>query len=207
MAQADGRAVRGIRQDGQARALLAVRLPAALDALHESPAQTQRTRNARTPTRDAGRPHPDSRTSTSGHWTPNAWTSHAWTLDGHTGRRTPDAWTRPTTRTGRLGTPGIRTDILDHHDHPTARWDAEPWTCGRRLRRSATMTARRGWVSASARLPTALPAPARSLRRPGRASAHCSPRKSLGSRVARDGDWHPLCKWRLSADSEQVERR
>jgi hypothetical protein len=38
---------------------------------------------------------------------------------------------------------GIRTDILDHHDHPTARWDAEPWTCGRRLRRSATMTARR----------------------------------------------------------------
>jgi hypothetical protein len=129
-------------------------------------------------TADAERPDTDTgrRTSTPGHWTPNAWTSRARTLDGHTGRRTPDAWTRPTTRTGRLGTAGIRTDILDHHDQRTARWDAEPWTCGRRLRRSATMTARRGWVSASARLPTALPAPARSLRRPGRASAHCSPR-------------------------------
>jgi hypothetical protein len=62
-----------------------------------------------------------------------------------TGHRTPDTWTRPTTRTGCLGTAGIRTDILDHRDQRTARWDAEPWTCGRRLRRSATMTARRGW--------------------------------------------------------------
>jgi hypothetical protein len=48
---------------------------------------------------------------------------------------------------------------------------------------------------------------ARPLRRPSRASAHCSPRKSLGSRVARDGDWHPLWRLRLSVDDRQVERR
>jgi hypothetical protein len=122
------------------RALLAVRLPAALDAVHKSPAQTQRTRNARTPTRDAGRPHPDIGHRTRGHRVRGHWT-----VTPDTGHRTPDAWTRPTTRTGRLGTAGIRTDILDHHVQRTARWDAEPWTCGRRLRRSATMTARRGW--------------------------------------------------------------
>jgi hypothetical protein len=34
-------------------------------------------------------------------------------------------------------------------------------------------------------------------RRPSRASAHCCPRKRLGSRVARDGDWHPLWRVRL----------
>jgi hypothetical protein len=58
------------------RALLAVRLPAALDALHESPAQTQRTRtrNARTPTRDAGRPHPDIAHRTRGHHVRGHWT-------------------------------------------------------------------------------------------------------------------------------------
>jgi hypothetical protein len=56
------------------RALLAVRLPAALDAPHESPAQTQRTRNARTPTRDAGRPHPDIGHRTRGHRVRGHWT-------------------------------------------------------------------------------------------------------------------------------------
>jgi hypothetical protein len=72
-----------------------------------------------------------------------------WTADrGHDMRghwtftRTPDAWTRPSTRTGRPRHGRHRTDIPDHH-HPTARWDAEPWTCGRHLRRSATTTARR----------------------------------------------------------------
>jgi hypothetical protein len=112
-------------------------------------------------TADAERPDTDTgrRTSTPGHWTPNACTSRARTLDCHTGHRTPDTGRVDTTdyadRAPRHG--WLRTDILDHHDQRTARWDAEPWTCGRRLRRSATMTARRGWVSASARLPTALP--------------------------------------------------
>ena len=43
-------------------------------------------------TADAERPDTDTgrRTSTPGHWTPNAWTSRARTLDGHTGHRTPD---------------------------------------------------------------------------------------------------------------------
>jgi hypothetical protein len=44
-------------------------------------------------------------------------------------------------------------------------------------------------------------------RRPAGASAHCSPRKRLGSRVARDGDCHPLWRVRLSVDGGQVERR
>jgi hypothetical protein len=53
------------------------------------------------------------------------------------GHRTPDAWTRPSSRTGRPRHGRHQTDIPDHHDHPTARWDAEPWTCGRHLLRSA----------------------------------------------------------------------
>jgi hypothetical protein len=106
------------------------------DALHDvTGADTADAERADT---DAGH-----RTSTPGQWTADAWTSHARTLDGHTGHRTPDAWTRPERGQDNLDTVSIRTDILDHHDHSTGRWDNEPWTCGRRLRRSGTMTAQR----------------------------------------------------------------
>jgi hypothetical protein len=137
VAQADGRAVRGIRQDGQAGPSWPCGCP---------PRSTRPTSHRR---RHSGRGTPGHR-----HGTPDV---HTRTLDtervdiacADTGRshRTPD--------TGRVDTTdyadraprhaGIRTDILDHHDQRTARWDAEPWTCGRRLRRSAMMTARRGW--------------------------------------------------------------
>jgi hypothetical protein len=133
VAQTHGRAVRGILQDGQAGPSWPCGCPP-----HSTCSTSHRHRHS-------GRGTPGHR-----HGTPDV---HTRTLDtervdiacADTGHRTPDAWTRPTTRTGRLGTAGIRTDILDHHDQRTARWDAEPWTCGRRLRRSATMIARRGW--------------------------------------------------------------
>jgi hypothetical protein len=130
LAPAAGRDVRGDGRTARPGPLLAVWLPAAPTRSTMSPVQPQwtRTRNARTPTRDTGRPHPDIGQRTRGH------RGH-WTV-------TPDAWTRRRTRTGRPRH-GRHPDILDHHDHPTAHWDAEPWTCGRRLRRSATMTARR----------------------------------------------------------------
>jgi putative transposase len=40
-----------------------------------------------------------------------------------------------------------------------------------------------------------------------RVAEHCCPWKRLGSRVARDGDCHPLWRVHLSVDGEQVERR
>jgi hypothetical protein len=135
LARADGRAVRGYRRSanpGPPGRVAARRS----DALHDvTGADTADAERADT---DAGH-----RTSTPGQWTADAWTSHARTLDGHTGHRTPDAWTRPERGQDNLDTVSIRTDILDHHDHSTGRWDNEPWTCGRRLRRSGTMTAQR----------------------------------------------------------------
>jgi hypothetical protein len=116
-----------IRRDGQTRALLAVWLPAAPTRSMKSPVQTPRTR-----------------TRTRGHPTPGHRDVHTRTLDsgcvdtrGHrTVTRTPDtgrvdAWTRPSTRTGPPRHGG------------TGHWAAEPWTCGRRLRRPATTRVRR----------------------------------------------------------------
>ena len=134
----------------------------------KSPVQTPRTRNARTPT-------PGHRTSTpdSGQRIVDITCADTGCSLGH---RTPDAWTRPSTRTGRPRHGRHRTDIPDHHDHPTARWDAErgpvDGTCCARQRRRLGDDE----VPASARLPTALPGPAQSLCRPSRALAHCSPR-------------------------------
>ena len=126
--------------------------------------------------RDTGRPH---RTVDSG-----SWTSPARTLDGHpdTGHRT-----RGRDRVlgqGDLGTAGHRTDIPDHYDHPTARWDAEPWTgdgacCARQRRRLGDDE-----VPASARLPTA---------RPGACSVALSAKPRPGAL--------------LSSDEFRVERR
>ena len=154
MAQADGRAVRGYSRTASPGPLLTVWLPAAPTRSTKSPVQTQRTRTPERADTDAGH-----RTSTPGHWTPNVWTSHSghWTATLDTGHRTLGRVDATEYADSRQGTAGIRTDILDHHDQRTARWDAEPWTCGRHVRHSATMTARRGWVSASARLSTALP--------------------------------------------------
>jgi hypothetical protein len=112
-----------------------VRSPAALDALHESPTQTQRTRNARTPGHRHGTPDVHTRTldtervdiacADSGHWTV--------TPDTDTGRVDTTDYADMAPRHG-----GIRTDILDHHDQRTARWDANrgpvDGACGARQR-------------------------------------------------------------------------
>jgi hypothetical protein len=157
------------------RALLAVRLPAALDALHESRAQTQRTRNAghrhRTPdvhTRtldtervdiacaDTGRSH--------GHWTPDTGRTdttdyadraprHGWHPDRHPGSPRPA-------------------------DCPLGRGTVDLWTAPSALGND-DRSARVGYPPARDYLPR-YQAPARSLRRPGRASAHCCPQTITG---------------------------
>jgi hypothetical protein len=149
-------------------------LPAAPTPSTKSPVQTPRTQDARTPTPDTGRPHPDIGQPTRGH-----------RIRGQcTGHRTPDTGHRTRGR-GRvrrqsdLGTADIRTTSWTPRP-PACPLDAEPWTCGRRLRRSATMTG-----SATVRyLPARdysphYQAPARSLRRPSRALAHCFPQKMV----------------------------
>jgi hypothetical protein len=128
----------------------AVRLPTYRRALRPSPGSD---------TADAGTRH---RTLRTGHWTPgqpDAHTGH-WRLDaapdtGHPsrGHRTPGRWTfTPDTgrRTGRaaedadrVARHGRHPDILGYHRRAAARRDAELRSCGRRWRRSATLTARR----------------------------------------------------------------
>jgi hypothetical protein len=120
--------------------------------------------------RDTGRPH---RTVDSG-----SWTSHARTLDVH-----PDTGHRTRGRDRVLGQGDLDTAGTGQTSRTTTttRWDAEPWTCGRHLLRSARRRLGDDEVPASARLPTALPGPARSLcQRPSGASAHCSPRTISG---------------------------
>jgi hypothetical protein len=130
-------------------------------------------------TADAERPDTDTgrRTSTPGHWTPNAWTSRARTADiGRSHRtRTPDAWTRPTTRTWRLGTAasGQTSWITTTSGLPAGTRTVDLWTAPAALGND-DRSARMGYVPARDYLPR-YQAPARSLRRPGRASAHCSP--------------------------------
>jgi hypothetical protein len=150
LAHADGRAVRG--HGGTARP--GPSWPCGCrrtDALHEVTGADTADADAEHADTDPGTPdvHTGQWTADRGHHMRGHWTF----------TRTPDTGRVDATEyaDSRQGTAGIRTDILDHHDHPTARWDAEPWTCGRHLRHSATMTARRRDVPASARLPTALP--------------------------------------------------
>jgi hypothetical protein len=137
LAQAAGRAVRGCGRTARPGPLLAVGRPAAPTRSTRSPMQTQRTRDAERADTDAGtgRPHPDIGQRTRGH-----------RMRGHctvAGHWTPNAWTRPRPRTGRPRHGRHPDRHRGPHDHPTARWDAQPWTCGRRLRRSPTMTTRR----------------------------------------------------------------
>jgi hypothetical protein len=89
--------------------------------------RTQRTRQ-RT---DTGRRH---RTPDSGHWTPVPWTGKRghWPLAPDTTLDTgrwPRTWTGVTTARPASGPPGPPR-------RATARWDAQPCSCGRRLRRS-----------------------------------------------------------------------
>jgi hypothetical protein len=144
----------------------------------------------RTPTPDSG--HPDAWTPTqdTGHRTPVAWTPHAWTLD-----LTPD--------TGRRML--LRPDRLTRHGQLRIFWAITPSGCPLGCRTVFLLTApaalgvpcRLGGEATCqcAKLPIALSAAARSLRRPSGASAHCSPRKKVGveSRARR---WLPSGTWR-----------
>jgi hypothetical protein len=126
------RAVRGYGRAARPMAL-AVWLPDAPTRSTKSPVRTQPTRtrrgNARTPT-------PDTRTP--GHWTPDARTSHAWTPD--TGRVDADRGCGQ----GDQATADIPTSGPPRRADGPPDPDAEPCSCGKqRMRRSATMTARR----------------------------------------------------------------
>jgi hypothetical protein len=118
------------------------------------PGRTPRTRNPRTPdaTLDTGAGHLDAQTPApdTGHRSrghcplaPDTGHSHR-TLDTRTGRADRVTKARPAS-----APPGPLRPAA-------ARWDAQPCSCGQRLRRLATMTAAVG-SSASARLPLALP--------------------------------------------------
>jgi hypothetical protein len=125
------------RQGGQTQALLAVWLPAAPTRSTKSPGADTADANVERVATGAGR-----RTSTPGHWTPDAWTSHGRTLDAHTGHRTPDVWTL-TEDADRVTKPRQASGHLRPRTsrRPTGRRTMFLW--GQRLRRSAIMTARR----------------------------------------------------------------
>jgi hypothetical protein len=124
-------------------AIPAIRQPAPPPRSRTSPrpdtadAATHRHRTP-TPDADTGRRH---RTPDSGHLdaqTPAPDTGHrsrgqASVDTGHS-HRTPDTGRWPRTRTGDEGAAGIPTSWPPRR--ATARWDAQPCSCGRRLRRS-----------------------------------------------------------------------
>jgi hypothetical protein len=136
----------------------------------KSPVQTPRmrklTRGHRP--RDTGRPHSAIAQRTRGH-----------RIRGHrpdTGLVDATEYADKRPRHGRH-----RTDILDHHDHPTARWDAETvdlWTAPAALGNDDGSTTVR-YLPAREYLQHYL-ASARSLCRPSRALAHCCPRTISG---------------------------
>jgi hypothetical protein len=169
-------------EDGQTRALLAVWLPAAPTRSMKSPVQTPRTR-----------------TRTRGHPTPGHRDVHPRTLDsrcvdtgrspGHrtpdTGHRTPDTGHRTRGRDRVLGQGHLGTAAPDRHPGPPRPPDCR---LGRRTVDLWTAPAAPGNDEGSATV-RYLPArdylqhyqaPARSLRRPSRALAHCSPRTISG---------------------------
>jgi hypothetical protein len=97
------------------------------------------------------------------------------------GHRTPDAWTRPSTRTGRTST----RQAPDRHpgpprppDRPLSRRTMDLWTAPAALGNDDGSTTTR-YLPARDYLPR-YQAPAQSLRRPSRALAHCSPRMISG---------------------------
>ena len=176
----------GTRRDGQTRPLPAMWLPAA-------PTRSTKATGADTADADAERADTDP-------GTPDVHTGQ-WTADrGHHMRGhwtfTPDTGHRTRGRDRVLGQGDSTRQAPDRHpgplNHPTARWDAESWTCGQRLLRSRTTTARRDEVPASARLPTALPgACSVALSAKPRPGALLSS-DDYGSSVKRTATLHPL---------------
>jgi hypothetical protein len=162
------------------------------DELHELTGADTAGRGRRTRGHRRGTP-----TSTPGHWTADAWTSHTRTLDGHTGHRTPDAGHRTRGRDrvrgqGGLDMEGIPDRLPGRSRLPDCPLDAEPWTCGRRRRRSATV----GYLPAPDYLPRA------TRRLLGRSVGQAKPRlgallssDDCGSSVERTAKLHPL--WRV----------
>jgi hypothetical protein len=154
---------------------------------HRTPdtGRLHRTADTRTP----GRPH---RTLDTGHRSRGHRTRGHWTLTPDTGRRML-----------------LRPDRLTRHGQLRIFWAITPSGCPLGCRTVFLRTApaalgvpcRLGGEATCqcAKLPIALSAAARSLRRPSGASAHCSPRKSCGSRVVRNGDGHPLWRVQLPA--------
>ena len=96
-------------------------------------AQTPDAHTARR-TADAGQRTPGRSDAHTGHWTPVPWTGKRghWSLTLDTGHWTPDAGRGR--GQGDEGTAGIRTSWPPRR--ATAGWDAQPCSCGRRLRRS-----------------------------------------------------------------------
>jgi hypothetical protein len=139
--------------------------------------RTQRTRECT----DTGRPQrtPDTRTLRRPHRTMDTGRvdRHAWRLDVRTGH-----WPLAAGRgCGHADEKHGRRPHLPRPPRSTAaHWTTQRCSCGQRLRRLATLTARR-WGHLPARdclLPCRVAA--RSLRRLSRASAHCCPRMISG---------------------------
>jgi hypothetical protein len=123
-------------------AIPAVRRPAHAALQDLTPAGHSGRGNAQTPDAHTGRRTADTWTlgwhRTLDTWTlgwhrtldTRRWDRQAWTLDARTGHRTPAEDTdRVTTARPASGPPGPPR-------RATARWDAQPCSCGRRLRRS-----------------------------------------------------------------------
>ena len=109
--------------------------------------RTQRTRQRtntgrphRTPTPDAGQRTPGRSDARTGHWTSVPWTGKRghWSLAPDTGHRTPDTGHRTLAEdVDRLTKARPASGPPGPPRRATARWDAQPCSCGRRLRRSA----------------------------------------------------------------------
>jgi hypothetical protein len=97
------------------------------------------TNRHRTPTPDAGQRTPGRSNARTGHWTPVPWTGKRghWSLAPDTGHRTPDTGHRTLAEdVDRLTKARPASGPPGPPRRATARWDAQPCSCGRRLRRS-----------------------------------------------------------------------
>jgi len=168
LAHADGRAVRGYGRTARPGPSWPCGCPPHRRAprTHRCGHSGTRTQNARTPTRDTGHPHPDIGQPTRGHRIRGHWT-----VTPDTRHWTPDAWSDRVRGQGDQTRKASRTDFLDDHDFPTARWDARTgdlWTAPAAPGNdegSATVR----YLPARDYLPR-YQAPARSLRRPSQAA-------------------------------------